>query len=169
MSSATEIFTSGGDIYDMIAARLRGETQPDAATTTGPGPCTAVSSAAGGPGAGGTSLNQHPRTSEGGSSVRYKRVCARKRCGKEFETGDSRKLYCSFDCQTRAGSERECARARAKSAQRRYLASLKARPFGVVNDPFISGWFADGLPGLHAMITPLEGMYSQPEPKEAQK
>ena len=39
--------------------------------------------------------------------------------------------------------------------------------WGLTRDPFTSGRFADGLPGTHAQVTPMEGMYSQPEHKEA--
>lgn len=41
--------------------------------------------------------------------------------------------------------------------------SYRRGRWGLVNDPFTSGRFADGLPGLHAQVCPMEGMYSQPE------
>lgn len=56
----------------------------------------------------------------------------------------------------------------AQAGLRRYYEANRAGSWGLTNDPFISGRFADGLPGTHAMICPMEGMYSQPEHREEQ-
>ena len=105
------------------------------------------------------------------------RCCEYEECGQPYVPTHERQKYCSRRCQTAAGRARAKAKDGASRAKLRELAADERRrelargyrvgSWGLTHDPFENGRFAMGLPGGHAMITPLEGMYSQPEHEEA--
>lgn len=101
-------------------------------------------------------------------------VCEYDECGQPYVPTHWRQKYCSRRCQVAAGRKRAAARIGASRSRLRGLSADERRrelargyrvgSWGLTRDPFENGRFAMGLPGGHAMITPLEGMYSQPEP-----
>jgi len=89
------------------------------------------------------------------------RFCEHPDCGNMYQPRSATQRYCSRRCQDAAG------RARRKiqdSSRRDGCQHYRIGSWGLTRDPFDGGRFAMGLPGGHAMITPLEGMYSRPEP-----
>lgn len=81
-----------------------------------------------------------------------------KNCGGPMpQNATANQLYCCRKCQNSYnGKERYKSRSCGEGG-------WEPENKITVSDPFTSGRFADGLPGTHAMICPMEGMYSQPE------
>ena len=87
--------------------------------------------------------------------MQYTRTCQWPQCGKEFTTVDSRQKYCARECQRKACAARESERLRRDTVERQERKHLLSKPWGLTHDPFTSGRFADGLPGLHAQVCPM--------------
>jgi hypothetical protein len=101
---------------------------------------------------------------------KYVRTCKWDKCGRTFGTNDFRKQYCCKDHQKRASNEARIAKERESAKKKREIKAEQARLHPnawqmFVSDPFTRPDFfgADGLPGMHSQVCPMEGMYSQPE------
>ena len=93
---------------------------------------------------------------------KHVRDCKYSGCNREFETNDSRQFFCCAECRR----AEEYAQNRAATERRRVERERNSITGQIcVSDPFTRPDFygADGLPGMHSQVCPMEGMYSQPE------
>lgn len=129
----SKVFREGGDLLDMLRA----------AGTRNRRQCVAMT--------------------KGVRVSRHVRICKWDECGEEFETTDSRQVYCCED------HRRSAEYARDKKTRKAIREQKTLNP--VVSDPFIRPDFygADGLPGMHSQVCPMEGMYSQSEQESAKE